>query len=383
MDLLRRSDLDRLLEVSATPTVSLFMPTYRVGKEKQQNPVRLRKMLDEAEARLKTMALDGATARSVLEPGRELISEGGFWRRQGEGLAMFLAPGLAKVFRLPVGMPELVVAGERFHVRPLLPALWPDQPFYVLALSRAGVRLLRGSRYHVERIPLVDVPATLDELLRYIDEEKQVKSRVTGRRGGARSGYSGGQDEGGDAEEVRVAEYLRRVAYGVGKTLNANGEAPLVLAAVEKVQAIYRDVAGYPPVYEQAIPGNPDRLSDEELRARAWALVEPLARRRMEEDGRRYRLAAGRGEAPEGMEATLLAALQGRVEALFVCRDEVVWGRFNPDTGETETRPDYVVGCEDLLDRAAALTIAAKGVVYSVSRESMPTSEPVAALPRF
>ena len=383
MDLLRRSDLDRLLVNSSAPTVSVFAPTFRVGKETQQNPVRLRKLLDEAEARLKASGMDCAAARAVLQPGRDLLIDGDFWRHQAEGLALFMAPGYAESFRLPVEVPELVVTGTRFHVRPLVPALWPDQPFYVLALSQGGVRLLRGSRYSVERVELEQVPDGMGEVMRYIDAEKQRQFHVSERHGGSRVGPTRGHAEGRDAEDTRVAEYLRRVAYGVGKTLNSNGAAPLVLAAVDYVQAVYREVASFPPVFEKGLSGNPERLSDEELRARAWALVEPLARRRMADDAQRYLSAAGRGEAPQGVAATLLAALEGRVDALFVCREEVAWGRFDAATGEAELRESCGPGDEDLLDRAAALTMMAGGTVYCVPRQEMPGPGPLAAVPRF
>jgi hypothetical protein len=383
MDLLRGSDLHQLLEVSATPCVSLFTPTFRAGKETQQNPVRVRNGLDEAQSRLTAAGLRRADASELLKPGRDLLADASFWHeQQGDGLALFLAPGVSRRFRVPISLPDMVVVSERFHVRPLLPAVWPDQSFFVLALSQRDVRLLRCSRFAVRRVDLNGTPTSIDEIKRLIDAERPRQARVAPSRGSS-GGPVHGHAEGREWDDLRVAEYVRQVAHGVGKTLNAEVGAQLIVAATDREQTLYREASGYPPLLEQGIVGNPDRLSDEELRATGWTIVKPLARARMDEHAGRYVQAAGRGTAPKGVEEVLLAALEGRVEALFASADDVRWGRFDPQTGRAELHDTSQPGDEDLIDRAAALTIAANGVVYSVARDEMPATEPLAAVPRF
>jgi len=101
MDFLRQSDLHQLLEVSATPCVSVFTPIQRAGKETQQNPVRLRNGLDEAQSRLTAAGMRRAEACELLKPGRDLQANASFWReQQGDGLALFLAPGSARPKRI-------------------------------------------------------------------------------------------------------------------------------------------------------------------------------------------------------------------------------------------------------------------------------------------
>jgi len=383
MDLLRRSDLHQLLESSAAPCVSLFTPTSRAGQETQQNPLRVRKGLDEARSRLTAMGVRDAEATALLKPGRDLLADTGFWReQQGDGLALFLAPEVSHMFRVSASLPEMVVVSDRFHLRPLLPAVWPDQSYFVLALSQRDVRLLRCSRFDVRRVDLNGTPTSIEQITRFIDAERPRQPRVAAPRG-VSGGPVHGHGEGREWDDLRAAEYVRRVAYGVGKTLNAEVDAQLIVAATDREQALYRGAAGYPPVLGSGIVGNPDRLSDEELRARGWVLVEPLARARMEEHAGRCVQAAGRGTAPKGLADVLQAALEGRVEALFTCVDDVRWGRFDPRTGRAELHDRAHPGDEDLIDRAAALTLAAQGVVYSVGREQMPTPEPLAAVLRF
>lgn len=384
MDQLHRSDLVELLETRQGPCVSIFVPTYRVGKETQQNVLRTRKGVEEAEQRLSAMGVRASEARALLQPARDVMLDAPFWSRQAEGLALFLAPGYQRWVRLPVSVPELSCAGERFHVRPLLPALWPDHPFYLLALSQSGVRLLRGSRHEVKRVELTNVPQSISEVTKLVEGQRERQFHVAERRGGEGHGAVHGHGGSKDTEEERVAEYVRQVAWGVGKTLSADGAAPLIVAGVEYMRALYRDAAGFPPVHPEGIDGNPDRLSDRELHEKGWAIVESLAQAKLTQALEKHERAASRGSVPRTLEDLLMAGLQGRIETLFLLAgDAVNWGRFDPRTGDTEVHDERRHGDEDLLDRAAALTMLADGEVYTLPSERMPGRESVAAVLRY
>ena len=61
-----------------------------------------------------------------------------------KGLALFLAEGFFRRFRLPTAFVETVAVNRRFMVNPLIPLLSERDLFFVLALSQNQVRLLRG-----------------------------------------------------------------------------------------------------------------------------------------------------------------------------------------------------------------------------------------------
>ena len=42
MDILKQKDLQQLLETSEELCVSMYMPTHRVGREQQQDPIRFK-----------------------------------------------------------------------------------------------------------------------------------------------------------------------------------------------------------------------------------------------------------------------------------------------------------------------------------------------------
>jgi hypothetical protein len=100
MDLFTKADLKDLLEAHLDPCVSLFLGTHRGGAE--EDPIRWRKLLAEAEARLAKAGWRAALIKDLLTPARELVDDGAFWKNQNDGLAAFLAPQFLRLYRLPL-----------------------------------------------------------------------------------------------------------------------------------------------------------------------------------------------------------------------------------------------------------------------------------------
>ncbi|MBA4321786.1 MAG: hypothetical protein C0408_03105, partial [Odoribacter sp.] len=121
MKSLSKDELKTLMNKQKAPCISLFMPTYRTGAELQQNQIRLRNLLREAEEKLLDSGLRAAEVKALLEPASGLLGNVIFWRQQSDGLAVFLSADTFSYYCLPVNFDELIVVADRFHVRPLLP----------------------------------------------------------------------------------------------------------------------------------------------------------------------------------------------------------------------------------------------------------------------
>ena len=101
---------------------------------------------------------------------------------------------------------------------------------------------------------------------------------------------------GREDEKDELRRYLRQVETAMRRLL-AGRRSPLVLAGAEPLPSLYREISGYPYLAGDGIPGNPEHLRDDELRDRAWQLLEPTfaeARRRMAE---RFGELSGTGRA--------------------------------------------------------------------------------------
>ena len=181
MDLITTADLQRLNQGGERPLTSIYLPMQRKGPETRQNPLVLKSALKQVGDELEDLQMRRPDIEAYLKPVTSLLDDNSFWQHQEDGLALFLDREDMHSYRIPEQFEELVVVGERFHLKPLLPVLSAEQEFYVLALSHNQVRLLRGTRWQVSELELEDVPTSLAEALWYRDPEPRLHSHTTGR----------------------------------------------------------------------------------------------------------------------------------------------------------------------------------------------------------
>ena len=384
--ILARSDLNTLMTPSEGAHISIFMPTYRVRRETRQNRIRLKNIIKDTEKQLIESGYRTPDAQALLQPAEDLLGPTGFWRYAGHGLAIFLSKDTARQYSLPLRLRKKLVVSDRFHVKPLLPLFSGDGVFFVLALSQNEIRLLQGTRYSVSQIELGTLPDSVSRILKPEDRETHLDRYVpSGADSPGRNAaifYGTGADRGDD--RTKLLDYLREVDNGLRVFLQPE-QAPLVLAGVSYLQSLYREVSSYPHIAEIGIPGNPERMSLDELHIEACPIVGPYFQRIRQEAKKRYRQLSGQHShlASDDLDRILPAALHGQVELLFVAVGAQQWGEFDPVSAEVVQHEAYRPGYEDLLDRAAVLTLLSNGTVLPVRKDQVPGQNFAAAILRY
>lgn len=384
MDLLSRADVRELTEASGGPCVSLFLPTHRMGTETQQDPIRFKNLLRQAQDRLTGNGLRAAEAREILEPANRLLEDKSFWQHQGDGLAVFASAEMFRHYRLPLAFSELVVVSDRLHIKPLLALLSGDGRFYILALSQNRVRLLEGTRHSVGELNLASAPKSLADALGTEERERQLQFHTPGGRASAIfHGHGGSNDE--SVHKKDLLRYFKQIDKGL-QDLICVERAPLVLAGVDYLLPIYREANTCAELVDEGIVGNPDGLSASELHERAWAILEPRFAEAQRRATAQYRELAGTGRTSRDLRSIVPAAHHGRVDSLFVAVGVQQWGRFEAGAESVLLHGDREPGDLDLLDLAAVETLTHAGNVYAVSPDQVPDSDergPVAAVFRY
>ncbi|HEY9821701.1 MAG TPA: hypothetical protein V6D35_13150 [Candidatus Sericytochromatia bacterium] len=382
MNLFSIDELKTLLEKPSGSCVSIYMPTHRMGTTTQQDPIRFKNLMRQAEELLVGGGMRGQAARDLLEQAKKLDNSE-FWQYQSDGLAIFISTNVFRYYCLPVNFEELVVVTDRFHFKPLLPLLTGDGKFYILALSQNDVRLLQGTRYSVSEVDLEDVPQSIAEALKYDDPEKQFQFHTgISQVGGDRAGMFHGQGAGNDEQKDRLLRYFRKVSGGLEELLK-NQRSPLVLAGVDYLLPIYKEANNYPHLMEDGITGNPEELKAEELHSSAWEIMQPYFEQAEQEVVSRYQELAGTGQTANNIQEVVSAAYYQRIESLFVPVGVQQWGLFNPSTSEIQLHQEQESGDEDLMDFAAIHTVLNGGTVYAVEPEKVPGDAPLAAVFRY
>jgi hypothetical protein len=376
-----QQDLKRLVESHPSPCLSLYLPTERVGPEGKKNSLRFKSLKRRAEKEILGRGLRKRETAELLAPLEELLEDTRFWQNQSEGLVVFRSSDLFRFFRLPLRFKETLVVADRFHLKPLFPLFGEEGRFYILALGQKKVRLLRADRQNLEEVPLKGVPPSLDEALKYDAPERQLQFHTRtppamGRRSAMFHGHGGGVDE--SKEDLR--RFCQMVERGVKKILRGE-KAPLVIAGVESLLALYREVNSYRNLLEPSVPGNPKQSTDSRMHRQASKIVQPFFRKAREEAAARYRQQMGTGLASKDIREVIPAAVHGQVETLFVPVGVQLWGTFDPRSNSLRLKKENH-GSGDLLDFAAVHTFLNGGTVYAVEPPDLP-DEPLAAVFRY
>ncbi len=383
MDTLSRQELTNLIESQGGLHVSVYMPTHRAGREIQQDPIRLKNTLAKVENELTAFGMRLPDAVSLLKPARDLLEDGLYWQHSGDGLALFLVQDEMKTYQLPHHFEELTVVDERFHITPLLPHFFGTDEFYVLVLSQNAVHLYRANRYSISEIQVEDMPHSLAEALKYDDFERELQfhTRTATPSGGERAGtFFGTGAAAADNQNTNLLRYFQQVARGVDAFLRDS--SPLVLAGVNYLHPIYKEASSYPHIMQEGIGGSGTKIEPEELRVEAWKIVAPHLTRDRDEALTLYAELKGNNSprAAYKLGTILQAAHEGRVQVLFVRKNERQWGTYTPGTNQAQVHENAEPEDTDLYDLAAAHTMKNGGTVYVVEVDQMPDGEALAAI---
>lgn len=382
-----RTDLNSLIEAAPAIAVSIYMPTLTHGRETRQNPIMLKNLLAQARDRLAALGLAEPEAGALLEPAARLVEDHEFWQHQDLGLALFLSEEGLQIFKLPVTVPERVIAGAGFHIAPLLPLQELDAAFVILTITADAAGVWQATRFAIEATAVADLPASIESLDEAPDYEGPLQSHGFGRPNTGGQSMPKTQVYGDSPEEWRkgrLVEFARRVGSALAAHLASDPQRVVVVADatigghVRNDDALATLVAGFVEV-------NPTSLDPAGLLAAALTVMQPLHEQARDASLERLGAGIGRGDAasctdPAGL---IAAAREGRVEELFMVQDAMLWGVFDPATGSARVAKEADAGALDLLDKAAQMTLGNGGGVHVVAQDRLPDGIMMAATLRY
>jgi hypothetical protein len=376
---LTTAQLRTLLTPPAAPCVSLYLPTHRSEPGRREDPIRYRNLVRAAEEQLRAKH-PGARVQAVLQRFHALADDTAFWSRSQAGLAVLAGGDRFERYWLPRPVRELAVVADSFHVKPLLRFVQSADRFHILCLSRTEAKLFAGDRYGLD--PVENGLPTFDEAVgTELTQPTREKLSVGART--PTTGHYSGAGARKDELDIDKEKFLRAVDRAVTERFSKPSGLPLVVVGLDDNLGEFRKLTQNSQVVEEMIPGDPGSFKPDQLRERAWKVLEPryLARlARLTDD---YRTALARELAAPDPAAIAPAAMDGRVGLLLVDADKTVPGRIDRDARTVRTDKLANPEVDDVLDDLAELVLNTGGEVVVVPHDRMPTDTGAAAIYRY
>ena len=343
------------------PCLSVFQPLRDVFSQVTKPDTRLTGAAQRADALLCDMGFDDAAREKFLGPIHRIVRNINWSGRTGS-VIIFRAQGFTKACFWPDALaPRVHLAGE-FFILPLLTGLGAPRNFWVLALSINGIRLFRGAMQGLTEVELPkELPRSLSEAGGFDQPDHDLEGRsAPGASTGQTAAVRFGTSSAHETKKRHLHDFFKMIDRAIKPILQRTSD-PLVLAAVPRELAIYREVNTYVPLLDEAIHGNPDALGEHRLHQTALELLAAGSGQAAVQSRHEMDTAAGKGLLLRELTAILQAAGAGQIERLFV--------RANP-------RAD-----EDLVNAAALAVFRNSGSV--ICDESLTANEDVAAILRY
>ncbi len=367
-DIPTHADLGSLLTARSHGSVSIYLPTTPVTTDIGGSRIALKNLANAALDQLRAADFDKREVERIADELDDLVDDETFWARQAHSLAVFATPDGIRTFRLPNHLSAIVEVSDRFHVKPLLRAVTFPQAGFVLALAQGSVRLLGISAdLPPAEVAVEGMPSDVGSAVG--------KASITDRS-------PSGRVQGSEGQKVRMTQYARQIDGAIRPVL-AGSDLPLILAAADPLDGIFRGVNSYPGLAVVGISGNPETTPVGDLASAARTILDGLYAADLAAIRDRFEALRSQGRASTDIVDVARAATYGAVDTLLVDIDEVVPGRVDETTGAvTREEADDAVnyGVVDEIARRAFLSGAR---TLAVRSEDIPGNGSVAAILRY
>lgn len=363
--MINRKQLENLATIKEENCVSIYIPTHRAGNNLEDN-IRFKNALSDAQNKLIETGMTKNEAIIYLAKGYELLDNSEFWMHMSDGLAVYIGKDQFDYYTVPLDFNPFVQVHNSYYVRPMMPLLSGENRFFVLALSQNEVRFFEGDQYSITPVVIDDlVPANMEAAL-MLDADSTLQNHS-----GQGAAIFHGQGAGKDNKNAHLRDYFNQVDKGLMNMLH-DEQVPMVIAAVDYLIPLFKEVSDYKHIMDVHISGNPEHSDPTVLHEKAWNVMKAHFSQRKTDLSEQFTAYMSEDKASFFIYDIIPAAVEGKVDTLFMNKDLHIWGKYDKTTHNIEIHKTQKADSDCLLDMAAKETYLQGGTIYNVPMEEMP-----------
>lgn len=349
-------------------SVSFYLETSPLTQETDASRIELGNLLSTALGQLEAAGADRKALASIREQVEGLEDDPDFWRYQAFTKSIFVTPDSMRTWRLPNRIPSSVHVSDRFHLKPLLRSVTFPHEALVLCLSENAVRL-------VEVTP--DLPPSEVKVPGLPSDAASAVGRPSVNDRSPR-----GRLQGSEGQKVLLLQYVRRVQEAL-RPLLAGTRIPLVLAATEPLNSLYRNANTYPHLAPSGIRTSPDRTPNHEIAAAARTILDEVHAASVAEVRETWSQRVEQRRATSELTTIARAATFGAIDTLLVDMNDEAQGTIDEETGALTLADKASAATYGIVDEIAGRALATGARVLAVRAGDLPDNQPLAAILRY
>lgn len=370
---LPRRVFEKMANIRRPHCVSIYLPMDIKGKEQNRHLAQatLKSCIKEVATQLAEFQMPQAQIEAYVAPLEAMLTNVSLWRNPSEGLAIFMdQENGMEYYQIPLSFSTRTYVANHFYLLPLLPLYHNDGMYYLLELSQDHIKLFEGSLLNFKDVFVEDfAPGRLEDAVGYDFEQKNLQVR-SGH--GAHGTYFHGHGDPKEKDRKELMQFLRKVDEGVRKAI-INPSAPLVLACVDSLYAMYKETTAHPNLYGAYIPGDPEFRNNADRHRKSWTLIENYFDKEETKALEQFRELAHSTKTAFEINDILVAAHQGKINTLFIEEGSEVFGTYDMEMEQVSVSAKKEVHNTSLTHVAAMQTFMQGGKVYSLPQDAFPT----------
>lgn len=375
MNYFSKDKFKELAIVNQAHCISIYIPTHRAGQEVNEkiDRINLKNQVQKVTRELENWQLGKREIDELLKPVNELVNDTSFWNNQSDGLAIFRTKNSFDFITLPTTFEEFIYVSDHFYLKPLITYLNDTGKYYLLALSLSEVKFFEGYPHQINEVEVHDLlPEHIEDAVGYDFKEKHLQFR-SGHAGAENAIYHG-HGKGNEEVKPEIIKYFRAINNGLMKIINTS-KRPLVLATVDYLVPLYKEVNEYGNLWKDSISGNPEHEDPILLHEKARELLKDYFNQDKKLVRDAFEKTLSNNLASYKEEEIIPAAFNQRIDTLMVKNGENLWGIFDKDINAVKPRTQQPEFKSCLLNFAAIQTILNGGKVYLMDPDEMPLPE--------
>jgi len=361
---MNRHEVKLLQQINGYPALTITLPTHRRSPENQQDPIRVKNLVEQATKRL-LEEFNKREMAPLLTQLEKLVAEIDF-RNTSDGLALFVNRDLARAVQLPFTLRENVNVGETFLTRDLVYALNRTPRYWTLVLSEKPTRLFEG---------------TLDILSEVQSDGFPIFHQGPGGEQPLPGGF-------GIKKSAYRDEYHRQFFRKVDTTLKpflADDPLPLIVVGVDRFLAFFNEVSSHKEFILSTLKGSHDKTSPPELAKLVWPLAKAALAEQRQKVFSELDKAMGEKKVASAINEVWRLASEGRGSLLLVeegfhypARVDATGRIITP--ADDATAPDVI---DDAVDEISETVLMKQGRVVFVEDGQLETHQRIALILRY